>query len=280
MLELKNITKTFTVTGEENKEKIVLDNLSLTINDNDFITIIGSNGSGKSTLLNCIAGTLKVDEGQILLTSSNINLKLNEKFIDKMDISKLSDYKRAKYISRVFQDPMLGTIPDMSLSQNMSLAYRRGKGISFGWAQNKSSINFFKHVLSKLELGLENRLDTPMKNFSGGQRQSVTLLMANMLIPQVLLLDEHTAALDPKTAAKVMKLTNDIVKNKHIPTLMITHNMKDAIKYGNRLIMMDQGKIIYECSGKEKENLTIEFLIEKFNSINENAVISDTVLLN
>jgi len=225
--------------------------------------VIGSNGSGKTTLLNIISGLYPVDSGSIIL--------------DEQDITKQKDYQRAKYVGRVFQDPMQGTIADMTLFENLSIASRRGRAQSpFKWALASSEREAFKDLLRPLGLGLEDRLDTPMGTFSGGQRQAVTLLMASMSHPKILLLDEHTAALDPKTAKTIMELTDRIVKETHTPTLMITHNMKDAIKYGNRLIMMDGGKIIFDCHGEEKEKLTIEDLVKLFSSIGE---VPDSMIL-
>ena len=262
MLELKNLKKTFSLDGNPENDKKALQGVSLTLSEGDFVTVIGSNGSGKTTLLNLIAGTFLPDEGSILLNGE--------------DISALPIHKRAKYIARVFQDPMLGTIADISLFENLSLASRRGKRSSpFRWALTKTSKERFQALLAPLNLGLENRLDAPMGTFSGGQRQSVTLLMATLCRPEILLLDEHTAALDPATAKKVMELTKTIVEESKIPTLMITHNMKDAIAYGNRLIMMDEGRLVFEASGEEKAKLTPKDLLEKFPS----ASFSDASIL-
>lgn len=263
MLVVDNIYKTFHLDNNPENDKRALQGVSLTINEGDFITVIGSNGSGKTTLLNSISGIYPVDNGRILL--------------DDQDISKKKDYQRAKYVGRVFQDPLQGTIADMSLFENLSIASRRGKKQSpFRWALSTNQRQMFKDLLKPLGLGLEDRLDVPVGTFSGGQRQAVTLLMASMSNPKILLLDEHTAALDPKTAKRIMELTDKIVKESKVPTLMITHNMKDAIKYGNRLIMMDGGKIIYEASGEEKQKLTIEVLVKLFSSIGE---VPDSVVL-
>ena len=256
MLEVKDIFKTFHLDSNSENDKRALQGVSLTIKDNDFITVIGSNGSGKTTLLNSISGLFPVDSGSIIL--------------DGEDITKQKDYQRAKYVGRVFQDPMQGTIADMTLFENLSIASRRGRKQSpFQWALSSKERENFKDILRPLGLGLEERLDAPIGTFSGGQRQAVTLLMASMSHPKILLLDEHTAALDPKTAKTIMELTDKIVKESHTPTLMITHNMKDAIKYGNRLIMMDEGKIIFDCSGEEKKKLTIDELVKLFSSIGE-----------
>ena len=255
MLTINKIHKTFiSENGLENNH--VLKGISLSLNDGDFLTVIGGNGSGKTTLLNCICGLKKPDSGSIL--------------VDGEDITKLPEYKRAKLIGRVFQDPMQGTIPEMTIIENLSLALNRGKKAGFGWSMTKAKREFFEEQVKAFDLGLENRLDERMKSLSGGQRQSLTLLMATFNRPKLLLLDEHTAALDPKTAKKVMEKTDEIVKRTRIPTIMITHNMKDAIAYGNKLIMMKDGKIIFECEGKEKTDLTVDKLIKKFSEeINE-----------
>lgn len=263
MLEIKNITKIFNA-GTVN-EKVALDDLSLTLNDGDFVTVIGGNGAGKSTLLNAVAGTYLVDEGKISINNT--------------DVTKLPEYKRAKYIGRVFQDPMVGTAADMWIEENMALAMRRGKSRGFSWAINKSDRKLFKELLSQLDLGLENRLSTKVALLSGGQRQAVTLLMASMNKPELLLLDEHTAALDPKTAAKVLEITNNIVESNKLTTLMITHNMHDAITHGNRLIMMNAGKIILDISGEEKKQLTVEQLLQKFEEVSGSKLENDRMLL-
>lgn len=264
MLEIRNLHKTFHMDNNPANDKYVLRGLDLTIEDDDFISVIGSNGSGKTTLLNLIAGTILPDEGSIVL--------------DGEDITHQSIMKRAAHIGRVFQDPMMGTIADISLFENLSIASRRGQKQSpFRWALTKQKKEEFQELLLPLGLGLEKRLDAPMGTFSGGQRQSVTLLMASMIKPKLLLLDEHTAALDPKTAKTVMELTSSIVTEQHIPTLMITHNMKDAIKYGNRLIMMSEGKIIFEAKGEEKKGLTVKDLVEKFQSASDD--IPDSMVL-
>lgn len=253
MLTIEHIHKTFRIDDNPENDKHVLKGVDLVLKEGDFVSLIGSNGSGKTTLLNCIAGVHVPDEGKILL---------NER-----DITRLPIHKRAAYIGRVFQDPMMGTIADISLFENLSIASRRGKKQSpIRWALTKDAKEQFRELLKPLGLGLEDRLDSPMGAFSGGQRQSVTLLMATLSRPEILLLDEHTAALDPTTARKVMELTDRIVKDSKIPTLMVTHNMKDAIKYGNRLIMMNQGQIVYDVSGEEKAALHSKDLVERFAS--------------
>lgn len=249
MLEIKNIKKTFNP-GTVN-EKVALDGLSLTINDGEFVTVIGGNGAGKSTLLNAVCGTWRVDGGRIL--------------IDNSDVTNMPEYKRAKFLGRVFQDPMMGTAADMEIEENLALATRRGKHRGLKRGITSAERETYKKLLSELGLGLEERLKTKMGLLSGGQRQTVTLLMAAMNKPKLLLLDEHTAALDPKTAEKVLEITQRIVTENNLTTLMITHNMRDAIKYGNRLIMLYEGKIAFDVSGEEKKNLTVEQLLELFN---------------
>lgn len=262
MLKLTNIFKTFNI-GTIN-EKTVLRDISLTLNDGDFVTVIGGNGAGKSTLQNIISGTYFPDYGTIEINGVNI--------------TKLPEYKRAKYIGRVFQDPMLGTASDMWIEENMTLAYKRGENRSaFKWMIDKERSDFFKNEIKKLGLGLEDRLKTKVKLLSGGQRQALTLLMATLKKPDLLLLDEHTAALDPKTASLVLNLTKEIIEKDRITTLMVTHNMKDALNYGNRLIMMDEGKIVFDVSGAEKEKLTVEDLLLKFTSTKDSP--SDAMIL-
>ncbi len=263
MLELKNITKIFN--PDTINEKVALNDVSLTLNDGDFVTVIGGNGAGKSTLLNAIAGTYPVDEGQI--------------FIDDQDITRLPEHKRAKFIGRVFQDPMTGTAADMWIEENMSLALNRGKPRGFSWAIQESDRKRFKKMLMRLDLGLEERLSTKVGLLSGGQRQAITLLMASMNSPKLFLLDEHTAALDPKTAAKVLSITRELVEEHQLTTLMITHNMQDAIDNGNRLIMMNAGKIILDISGEEKKKLTVETLLQAFKETSGAAFASDRALL-
>ena len=263
MLKLENIHKTFHA-GTVN-QKIALDGLSLTLNDGDFVTVIGGNGAGKSTLLNTIAGTFPVDSGTIT--------------IDGEDITDLSEEKRARFLGRVFQDPMMGTAADMWIEENMALAARRGERRGLSWAISPADRENFRRLLSELDLGLEDRLSSKVGLLSGGQRQALTLLMAVMKKPKVLLLDEHTAALDPKTAAKVLDATERIVGRDHLTTLMITHNMRDAIAHGNRLIMMHDGRIILDIRGEEKKKLTVEDLMHEFEKISGEAFASDKALL-
>lgn len=263
MLELKNIYKTFNA-GTVN-EKRALNNLSITLNDGDFVTIIGGNGAGKSTMLNMIAGVYPVDSGSII--------------IDGTDVTKLPEFKRAKYLGRVFQDPMMGTAADMWIEENMALAARRGQARGLKWAITNKERNKFKEMLAELDLGLENRLSTKVGLLSGGQRQALTLLMAVMKKPKLLLLDEHTAALDPKTAAKVLALSDKFIEEEKLTALMVTHNMKDAIAHGNRLIMMNNGKIILDVSGEEKKKLTVEDLLSAFSKLSGTEFANDRALL-
>lgn len=264
MLELKNLHITFNK-GTIN-EKPALCGVDLTLQKGDFVTVIGGNGAGKSTLLNTIAGVYIADEGSVVL--------------DGVNLTKLPDFKRAKYVSRVFQDPLLGTAGNMNLEENLALALKRGQKRGLKWYINPNDRNYFKELLKGLDLGLEERLNQKVGTLSGGQRQAVTLLMASMANPKLMLLDEHTAALDPKTAIKVLSLTQKIVDgDKDLITVMITHNMSDAIKYGNKLIMMDKGKIIYTADGEEKANLTIPFLMQKFESTVGEGIVSDKMLL-
>ena len=263
MLELKNISKTFNA-GTVN-EKQAIDNLSLTLNDGDFVTGIGGNGAGKSTMLNLIGGVYEVDCGNII--------------IDGNDITKLSEHKRAKFIGRVFQDPRMGTASDMWVEENLAIADLRGKRRGLKWSISGKDRERYRKMLSELDLGLENRLTTKMGLLSGGQRQAVTLMMATMEKPDLLLLDEHTAALDPKTAAKVLEITDRLVKEHSLTALMVTHNMKDAITHGNRLIMMNNGKIIIDMSGEEKKNLTVELLLAEFAKLSGTEFTNDRTLL-
>ena len=263
MLEIRNISKTFNA-GTINEKKALFD-LSLTLNDGDFVTVIGGNGAGKSTLLNAICGTWRVDCGEIL--------------IDGKDVTATPEHKRAKYLGRVFQDPMLGTAADMEIQENLALAKRRGKKRGLGWGISKAEREEYRELLATLGLGLEDRMTSKVGLLSGGQRQAVTLLMAAMAEPKLLLLDEHTAALDPKTAEKVLEITEDIVNRNHLTTLMITHNMRDAIKHGNRLIMMNAGKIVVDVSGEDKKSLTVEDLLDLFTKASGNEFASDRAML-
>ena len=263
MLELKNITKTFNI-GTVN-EKTALDNLSLTLNDGDFVTVIGGNGAGKSTMLNAIAGVWKLDRGSII--------------IDGTDVTDMPEYKRARFLGRVFQDPMMGSAADMEIQENLALAARRGKNRGLRWGITSSERKRYETLLEELGLGLETRMTSKVGLLSGGQRQALTLLMASLISPRLLLLDEHTAALDPKTAAKVLEITEKIVSENRLTTLMITHNMRDAIRHGNRLIMMNQGKIVVDIAGEEKKNLTVEELLEMFTTASGSEFANDRAIL-
>lgn len=263
MLKISNVHKTFNA-GTIN-EKIALQGLDLQLNPGDFVTVIGGNGAGKSTMLNCVSGAYSVDEGQIL--------------IDGVDVTKLPEYKRAKFIGRVFQDPMMGTAATMQIEENLALAARRGKRRGLGAGITKKERAFFREQLKILDLGLEDRMTAKVGLLSGGQRQALTLLMATLQKPKLLLLDEHTAALDPKTAAKVLEATQKIVEKDHLTTMMITHNMRDAITYGNRLIMMYDGKVVVDVSGEEKKNLTVEQLLGLFSKASGSDEADDKLLL-
>lgn len=263
MLEIKNVSKTFNP-GTIN-EKRALTDLSLSLNDGDFVTVIGGNGAGKSTLLNAVAGVWPVDSGSIL--------------IDGEDVTGMPEYKRAKYIGRVFQDPMMGTAPNMQIEENLALAYRRGKKRGLKWGVTAAEREIYRAKLATLGLGLEDRLTAKVGLLSGGQRQALTLLMASLQKPKLLLLDEHTAALDPKTAAKVLALSDQIVQENRLTTLMITHNMKDAIAHGNRLIMMDAGRVVVDISGEEKKKLTVPDLLALFSSASGSTEANDKLLL-
>ena len=263
MLEIKGVYKTFN-RGTVN-EKHALNGIDLTLNEGDFVTVIGGNGAGKSTMLNMIAGVYPVDCGSIL--------------IDGQDVTKLPEYKRAKYLGRVFQDPMTGTAADMQIVENLALASRRGKFRTLAPGVSKKEKEGYVQLLKSLDLGLETRLTSKVGLLSGGQRQAITLLMATLKRPKVLLLDEHTAALDPKTAHKVLSLTTEIVEKNNLTTIMITHNMKDAIAIGNRLIMMNDGKIIYDVCGEEKKKLTTADLLEKFKITSGGELDNDRMIL-
>ena len=263
MLDVINVHKTFNA-GTIN-EKRALQGLELHLAPGDFVTVIGGNGAGKSTMLNSVAGVYPVDEGQIL--------------IDGVDVTHLPEYKRAKYIGRVFQDPMMGTAATMQIEENLALAARRGKVRTLLSGINKQEREAYREQLKILDLGLENRLTTKVGLLSGGQRQALTLLMATLQKPKLLLLDEHTAALDPKTAAKVLDVTQRIVEKDNLTTLMITHNMRDAIAYGNRLIMMYDGRIVVDVSGEEKKHLTVEQLLNLFSQASGSDEADDKLLL-
>ncbi|MDO4493597.1 MAG: ABC transporter ATP-binding protein [Clostridia bacterium] len=263
MLKIENIFKTFnpgTVT-----EKKALCGVDLTLNEGDFVTVIGGNGAGKSTTLNAVAGVFPVDSGRIL--------------IDGTDVTDMPEYKRAAFIGRVFQDPMTGTAATMQIEENMALALRRGKKRGFRWFITKEEREQFREALKILDLGLEERMNAKVGLLSGGQRQALTLLMATLQKPKLLLLDEHTAALDPKTAAKVLETTDRIVAQNRLTTMMVTHNMRDAIAHGNRLIMMDGGKIVLDISGEDKKKLTVEDLLHRFEKVSTSGEVSDKLLL-
>lgn len=263
MLKITNLQKTFNP-GTINA-KTALRGLDLTLNNGDFVTVIGGNGAGKSTMLNAICGVWKPDYGTIE--------------IDGVDVTNMPEHKRAKFLGRVFQDPMMGTSPDMEIAENLGIAARRGMRRKFKWGIRKAERERYREILATLELGLEDRLSSKVGLLSGGQRQAVTLLMATLNRPKLLLLDEHTAALDPKTAAKVLEITNKLVTENNLTTLMITHNMHDAIAYGNRLIMMHEGRVIVDVSGEEKKQLTIPQLLGLFEKASGSEFTSDKVML-
>ena len=263
MLEIKNLTKVFN--GGTVNEKIALRDLSLHLNPGDFVTVIGGNGAGKSTMLNCVAGAYPVEEGQIL--------------IDGVDVTALPEYKRAAFIGRVFQDPMMGTAATMQIEENLALAARRGKPRTLRPGITKAEREEYRQQLKILDLGLDERLTAKVGLLSGGQRQALTLLMATLRKPKLLLLDEHTAALDPKTAAKVLEATQKIVEKDNLTTLMITHNMRDAIAYGNRLIMMYDGRVGVDVSGEEKKKLTVEQLLNLFSQASGSDEVNDKMIL-
>ncbi len=263
MLKITDLQKTFNP-GTVNA-KAALNGLNLELAEGDFVTVIGGNGAGKSTLLNAIAGVWKPDFGTIE--------------IDGVDVTRMPEYKRAKFLGRVFQDPMKGTSPDMEIAENLAIASKRGAKRRFVRGVRRADREKYREMLSSLELGLENRLSTKVGLLSGGQRQAITLLMATMNRPKLLLLDEHTAALDPKTAARVLELTDQIVQKNHLTTLMITHNMRDAITHGNRLIMMYEGNIILDVSGAEKRDLTVEQLLNLFTQAS-GGIVNDRMVLN
>ena len=263
MLEIKNIYKTFNK-GTVNEKK-ALNGVSFTLNDGDFVTVIGGNGAGKSTTLNAVAGVWPVDSGSII--------------IDGINVTGLPEHKRAKYLGRVFQDPMTGTAATMEIQENLALAVRRGKRRGLRWGITKKEREQFKELLKQLDLGLEERMTSKVGLLSGGQRQALTLLMATIQKPNLLLLDEHTAALDPKTAAKVLEISEKIIAENHLTCMMVTHNMNDAIAYGNRLIMMNEGKVVLDIGEEEKKKLTVEDLLEKFEQVSGEKFANDKALL-
>ena len=263
MLEIKNVYKTFNP-GTVN-QKVALNDLNLTLEDGDFVTVIGGNGAGKSTMLNAVAGVWPVDCGKII--------------IDGVDVTRLSEHQRAAYIGRVFQDPMTGTAATMQIEENLALAARRGKPRTLRIGITRAEREQYRELLKSLDLGLENRLTARVGLLSGGQRQALTLLMATMNKPKLLLLDEHTAALDPKTALKVLTLSAKIVEENHLTTMMITHNMKDAIAHGNRLIMMDAGHVVVDISGEDKKKLTVPDLLALFSRASGSDEANDKMLL-
>ena len=263
MLEIKNVSKTFNI-GTINEKK-ALNKLSLKLNPGDFVTIIGGNGAGKSTMLNMIAGVYPIDGGQII--------------IDGVDISRMPEHKRAKYIGRVFQDPMMGTSAGMQIDENLALAFRRGEKRGLSWGIKKSEKELYKEILAKLGLGLQTRMTSKVGLLSGGQRQALTLLMATLKKPKLLLLDEHTAALDPQTAKTVLDLTQQIVDEQNLTAMMVTHNMKDALNIGNRLIMMHSGRVIYDVSGEEKKKLKVEDLLRKCEEASGGEFANDRMML-
>lgn len=264
MLELNNIRKTFNP-GTINEKK-ALCGVNLHLNPGDFVTIIGGNGAGKSTTLNAVAGVWPIDSGDILIDGVNVN--------------KLCEHKRAKYLGRVFQDPMNGTAATMEIQENLAIAARRGDRRTLRWGITRKEKERYRELLKILDLGLEDRMTAKVGLLSGGQRQALTLLMASIKQPKILLLDEHTAALDPKTAAKVLEISQRLIDENHLTAMMVTHNMKDAINYGNRLIMMHEGRIIFDISGEEKKKLTVDDLIQKFSQTSGEEFSNDRALLN
>lgn len=263
MLEINNLHKTFnkgTIT-----EKVALDGVNLKLKQGDFVTIIGGNGAGKSTMLNAVAGVWPIDQGSII--------------VDGKDITNLPEHKRASYLGRVFQDPMTGTAATMSIEDNMAIAARRGQRRGLSWGITKKERELFKEQLRELELGLDERLGSKVGLLSGGQRQAITLLMAALKEPRLLLLDEHTAALDPRTAATVLTLSDKIIKEHHLTAMMVTHNMKDALMHGNRLIMMHEGRIIYDAGQEEKKSLKVADLLKKFEEASGSEFDNDRMML-
>lgn len=263
MLELRNVYKTFNI-GTINEKKALQD-LNLHLNPKDFVTVIGGNGAGKSTMLNMIAGVYPIDSGMIVL--------------DGQDVTAKPEYKRAAMLGRVFQDPMRGTAGGMEIQENLAMAYRRGKRRGLGWGIKAQEKEIYQEALKMLDLGLENRMTSKVGLLSGGQRQALTLLMATLQRPRLLLLDEHTAALDPKTAKKVLDLTEQLVESQELTALMVTHNMKDAIQIGNRLIMMYDGHVIYDVAGEEKKKLKVDDLLQKFVTASGEEFANDRMML-
>ena len=263
MLKIENIRKVFNA-GTIN-EKVALDGVNLTLEEGEFVTVIGGNGAGKSTTLNAVAGVWPVDSGKI--------------YIGGDDVTKLSEYKRAKYLGRVFQDPMTGTATTMSIEENMAIAARRGRSRGLSWGITKQERDKYREMLATLNLGLEDRLTSKVGLLSGGQRQAITLLMASIQKPRLLLLDEHTAALDPKTASKFLEISDKIIAENHLTAMMVTHNMKDAIAHGNRLIMMHEGKIVLNIAGEDKKKLTVSDLLTQFEKVSGEEFASDKALL-
>ena len=263
MLKIDNIRKVFNP-GTIN-EKVALDGVNLTLEEGEFVTVIGGNGAGKSTTLNAVAGVWPVDSGKI--------------FIGGDDVTKLSEHRRAQYLGRVFQDPMTGTATTMSIEENMAIAARRGRSRGLSWGITKAEREKYREMLATLNLGLEDRLTSKVGLLSGGQRQAITLLMASIQKPKLLLLDEHTAALDPKTAAKVLEISDKIISENHLTAMMVTHNMRDAIAHGNRLIMMHEGKVILNIAGEEKKKLTVHDLLSQFEKVSGEEFANDKALL-
>ena len=263
MLEIKDIYKTFNA-GTINERK-ALQGVSLKLEDGDFVTVIGGNGAGKSTMLNAVAGVWPVDSGSII--------------IDDVDVTGMPEHKRAKFLGRVFQDPMNGTAATMQIDENLAMAYRRGKRRTLKWGIKKEDKEKYYEMLKQFDLGLEDRMTSKVGLLSGGQRQALTLLMATLQRPHLLLLDEHTAALDPKTAAKVLELSQKIIAEENLTAMMVTHNMRDAITYGNRLVMMNEGRIVIDIKGEDKKKLTVEDLLQKFEEVSGEEFTNDKALL-
>lgn len=261
MLRLDDVSITFNKNTVN--ERKALSHINLTLNEGDFVTVIGSNGAGKSTLMNAVSGSYPVDSGSVFISGKNV--------------TNLPEYKRAKYIGRLFQDPLRGTAPNMTIEENLGLAYCRGKKRSLAMGINKADEKLFREKLKELDLGLEDRLKAPVGLLSGGQRQALTLMMATIVTPSLLLLDEHTAALDPKTAEKVMKITDKIIRENNITTLMITHNIQNALEYGSKTIVLSQGKLIFTIEGEERKNMTVEKLMQMYSSSGDN--FSDKMIL-